>query len=202
MEESRLPHKAYKMLYRLDASGKKNWVSNIRVCLYEHGFGHVWLNQGVGCENGFIRTFRQRLIDCRWQIWNHHIVSSERFELYKTFCSAHDIKTYLILNTDRHLKFITTRFRLGISELNVHRFRYKKANDLDLLCPLCKEVKEDELHFVLVCPALQGIRETFIQPKYYMHPCLFRLSLLLACTNVNTVRNLSLYLYKAFKYRE
>jgi hypothetical protein len=42
MEDSRLPRKAYKMLHDLDARGKTNWVSKLRVKLYDLGFGYVW----------------------------------------------------------------------------------------------------------------------------------------------------------------
>ena len=45
MNENRLPHKAYLMLYRLDINGKVNWVSNVRKCLFQHGFGYVWLSE-------------------------------------------------------------------------------------------------------------------------------------------------------------
>ena len=54
------------MLYNLDATGKRNWVSNVRMQLFQYGFGYVWMNQGVGRVNEFIRAFRERLIDCRW----------------------------------------------------------------------------------------------------------------------------------------
>ena len=54
MDDYRLPHRAYKMLYRMGAGGKKNRVSNVRLCLYEHGFGDVWLNQGVGRERRLV----------------------------------------------------------------------------------------------------------------------------------------------------
>eukprot|EP00745_Piridium_sociabile_P038768 TRINITY_DN71147_c0_g1_i4.p1 TRINITY_DN71147_c0_g1~~TRINITY_DN71147_c0_g1_i4.p1 ORF type:complete len:112 (-),score=1.98 TRINITY_DN71147_c0_g1_i4:112-447(-) len=77
MGEDRIPRKAYNMLYDLDAKGKKNWVSNIRVYLFEYGFGFVWINQRVGIVHDFICAFRQRLIDCSWQRWNDHIQSSE-----------------------------------------------------------------------------------------------------------------------------
>ena len=62
MGEDGLPHKAYMMLYNLDARGKRNWVSNVRMQLFQHGFGFVWMNQGVGRVNEFIRAFRERLI--------------------------------------------------------------------------------------------------------------------------------------------
>ena len=45
-------------------------------------FFNVWDNQGVGCLNAFIREFRQRLIDMRWQAWDHHVNTSDRFSLY------------------------------------------------------------------------------------------------------------------------
>jgi hypothetical protein len=125
MEDCRLPYKAYKMLCKLDANGKRNWVSNVRSCLYQHGFGHVWDNQGSGCDISFISAFRQRLIDCRWQNWHEHISNSDRFSLYRTFCDTHELKSYLTMNIDRHLKCLTARFRFGISVLNVHKFRYK-----------------------------------------------------------------------------
>ena len=73
MGEDRLPHKAYNMLMHLDARGKQTWVTKVKTCLFEYGYGHVWLNQGVGDIQMFICNFRQRLIDCNWQTWQHHI---------------------------------------------------------------------------------------------------------------------------------
>ena len=61
--------------------------------------------------------------------------------------------------------------------------------------------QETELHFVLSCPVLSALRVQFIRSKFYKFPSLFRLSLLLASTNENIVRNLSVYLYKAFTLR-
>ena len=48
---------------------------------------------------------------------------------------------------------------------------------------------------------LNALRAKFIQLKFYKFPFLFRLSLLLASTNENTVRNPSVYLYKSLKLR-
>ena len=66
-------------------------------------------------------------------------------------------------------------------------------------CPLCNSADEDEVHFVLCCPAFDDLRKQFIPLKYYRHPNLFRLGLLLATQNENILRNLFVYLYKAFK---
>ena len=55
-------------------------------------------------------------------------------------------------------------------------------------------------------PMLDDIRKQFIPPppppKFCKHPCLFRLSLLLASNKQEIVRKLSIFLYKAFKIRD
>ena len=94
-----------------------------------------------------------------------------------------------------------TRFRLGISEIAVHRNRYKAHSDADLVCPLCEKGIENEVHFVLCCPALYDLRKQYIPLKFYKMPNQFRLAMLLACTNEQTMRNVSIYLYKSFKLR-
>ena len=40
------------------------------------------------------------------------VEEGDRFNVYRTFCTVHDTKTYLKMNVDRQLKFIMTRFRL------------------------------------------------------------------------------------------
>ena len=200
MNDNRLPRKAYKMLVGLDLKGKHNWVTNVKTKLFENGFGHVWVNQGVENINVFVRIFRQRLIDCRWQAWNAHIQGSERFNMYKMFNTLHEIPVYVRFPLCRQFKFIMSKFRFGISDLAVHRFRYN-TNVCNYICPLCNEEVETEVHFVLCCPVLSDIRNVFIPLKYYRNPCLFRLILLLSSPSEEVIRKLAVFLYKAFKRR-
>ena len=141
MGASKLPNKVYRMLYVLNERGKRNWTSNVRCKLYQYGFGFVWLNQGVEEMNQFLHVFRERLIVCRWQEWHSHVETSDRFNIYRTFCTVHD---YLKMNTDRHLKFIMKRFRLGISDIAVHHCQYKRQTDKDLICPLCRVAQKTD----------------------------------------------------------
>ena len=201
MTNARLPKKAYNMLCILDDRGKSNWVSKVRVKLQELGFGFVWLQQGVGDVNGFIRTLRNRLIECRWQDWSSHVHESSRFDFYRSFGSLHCLPTYLTLDIDRHLMRITTKFRFGVSDLFNHQYRYRVNNECDMICPLCKEAEENEVHFVFCCSALRDLRLKLIPPKFYSYPSLFRLSLLLASQNETVVKQLAIYLYKSFKLR-
>ena len=87
MDEDRLLRKAYLMLCNLDARDKRNWASNVRIHLFQYGFGFVWMNQGVGVVSEFIRVFREGLIDCRWQSWEYIVQTSDRFSMYRKFNS-------------------------------------------------------------------------------------------------------------------
>ena len=201
MNALRLPKKAYNMLYNLDGRCKMNWVTKVRMKLYDNGFDHVWMNQGVEDINGFIDMFRKRLIDRSWQNVNEHMENSDRFSFYRQFNTAPFLPAYIHMNMDRHLKWIMTRFRIGVSELAVHHYRYRFATKQQMLCPLCKTCEENELHFVLVCPFYSHLREKFISFKYYRQPCLFRLVLLIASRNETCIKNFANFVYRALKLR-
>jgi hypothetical protein len=203
MEDDRIPRKAYKMLCYLDEKGKKNWVTKVRECLYRFGFGIVWKNQGVGRENVFVQVFKQRLVDCRWQNVHEHLNESERFEMYSQFISDNQhIPLYLELDMNQHLKFVMTKFRFGVSDINVHSLRYRNVDGMNKICPMCKVGEENEKHFVLCCPFLAELRECLIPRKFYRTPSNCHFAFLMASRNAKIITNLSIYLYKAFKIRE
>ena len=202
MDEHRLPLRAYKMLLNLDQRGKTNWVTNVRKTLCVNGFSYVWENQGVGCLNDFIREFRQRLIDMRWQIWDDHVNTSDRFSLYRQFKTLDCVEPYIMLNLNRYIRYTLTRFRFGVSDIKVHRSRFELYNVDELKCPLCLSAVENEVHFVLCCPAFEDLRHEFIESKYFNNPCEVRLALLLATQNERALKNLALFLYKAFSRRK
>ena len=92
-------HHVYLLTYQ---RGKTNWVTNVRkTCV--NGFSYVWDNQGVGCLNAFIREFRQRLTDMRWQVWDDHVNTSDRFSLYRQFKTLAFVEPYIMLNLNRYI---------------------------------------------------------------------------------------------------
>ena len=102
-----------------------------------------------------------------------------------------------MLNLNRYIRYTLTRFRFGVSDIKVHRSRFKLYNVDELKCPLCLSAVENEVHFVLRCPAFEDLRHEFIESKYFNNPCEFRLALLLATQNERAFKNLALFLYKA-----
>ena len=89
-----------------------------------------------------------------------------------------------------------------MSDIKVHRSRLKLYNVDELKCPLCLSAVENEVHFVLCCPAFEDLRYEFIESKYFNNPCEFRFALLLATQNERALKNLALFLYKAFSRRK
>ena len=157
---------------------------------------------GIGCTRSFIRDFKQRLIDCRWQDWEYHINSSDRFMQYRKIKTSHNLEPYLLMDLNRFVRYTLTRFRFGVSTLYSHCSRYRRNTDGDTECPLCNYVLDNEIHLVLCCPALDDLRHDLIPSKYYNNPCDFRLTLLLASKNEKIIKNLAIFLYKAYNRRD
>ena len=84
MGNDRLPKTAYEILLCLDRN-KKYWASRIRGILRETGFNFVWLQQGDGDVNSFLRSFKQRLVDLFKQEWSGAIRDKDRYEIYWSF---------------------------------------------------------------------------------------------------------------------
>ena len=195
MADTRLPKKAYKMLYELHCKDKRNWASEVCFVLYRYGFGFVWENQGVTQINQFISIFKQRLLDCHLQELHNSIKTNERFTLYSSFCQLSDTPDYLNIVTNPVLRKWLTRVRFGVSSLNPHFLRFssgQKENN----CPFCKQVRECELHFILQCPYYDDLRVMYISVKYYRRPNICKLGRLLA--DRNHCVQLSIFLSKAF----
>ena len=202
MRDSRLPKKAYSMLCKIDDRGKRTWVSDIRYFLFQCGFGEAWYNQGVGNTKLFLRELKVRLIDCRWQNWNEHVHESSRFNMYLILSNpTRCIPKYLEMDLDRYLVILMTKFRFGISNLLVHYYRYRPRNTTSLLCPLCKTEEDNEVHLVLCCNSLNKLRNELIPQKYFRAPNNYQLNLLFNSQNNVVIRNLCVFLHKAFKVR-
>ena len=117
-------------------------------------------------------------------------------------CISLCVEPHIMLNLNRYIRYTLSRFRFGVSHIKVHRSRFKLYNMDKLKCPLCLSAVENEVHFVLCCPAFDDLRYEFIESKYFNNPCEFRLPLLLATQNERSLKNIVLFLYKAFSRRK
>ena len=128
-----------------------NWAFNVKTLLCRFGFGHVWLNQGVGSTRLFLLEFSQRLKDCARQSWHGEIESSPKLRSYCTFKSMLEPEKYL---TSVHiLKFRTalSRFRCSSHVLEIENGRHGNIPADQRFCNYCMKNKncciEDQFHF-------------------------------------------------------
>ena len=62
---------------------KRGWVTNLKKLFFSNGFGFVWITQGVGDEELFMKSVVLRLTDIANQTWNSEINSSPKLSTYR-----------------------------------------------------------------------------------------------------------------------
>jgi len=85
---SRLCRHAYEILLIQLGTGKQNRAFFVKQLLTTHGFGIVWMCQGVGFEQGFLWIFQDRMIASYKQDWRACIEESEKYYWYSSFKSV------------------------------------------------------------------------------------------------------------------
>ena len=198
LQNTRICRQAYEMLLVLSENGSTNWVSDIKHLLCSNGFGIVWLCNGVGNEKQFLSALKLRLVDCFKQSWDEKMRNSEHFKTFYSYKSL--ISPELYLNDDsfgRKYRNILSKFRLGVSQIHGHRYRFYKHNKLLLKCPLCENPIEDEYHVIFVCYNYTDLRKSIL-PKNVIN--------IRSIHSLNTImtdyhRNLAKYLLFMFERR-
>jgi len=198
LSESRLPRRVYEMLLREDKNGKRNWASEVRDILSLNGFGYVWERQGK-INDSFIKTFKNRLVACFKQTWHTKVTDSRRYALYSCIKEDHTLEDYLLVDMNKEFIHTFTRFRLGISNINVHKFRYHPDATQRCACPFCPDEVEDEFHFFFRCPEYELIRNRYIKCCFHNPTVLYRY--LAGGSNVDATRNVMKYCFFANKLR-
>ena len=163
MSPVRFLNKCYKMLKNLDENGRNTWASKVRELLFRNGFGYVWIVEDVGDQALFMKTFKQRLVDCCKQDWCSAIAESGKARHYRFIMPALQVANYI--NYDIPLKFRISlrKLKCSVHKLNVETGRHSGIPYKQRLCILCnKHEIEDELHFVMCCPVHNQIRSVFL----------------------------------------
>ena len=200
LANNRYSKMAYLMLKGLDEREKETWASEMKMLLYTNGFGHVWLSQGVGNKEAFLKVFKQQMSDCAKQNWSSKLSDSERFTLYSSFKSSLQREKYFDVVTSHYVRNMYIKFRLNISDLNCNRYRYH-SNFFNLnACHFCPDAKEDETHFLFYCPIYNHLRAKYLAGfdlTYYRS----RQLSILSADNIQSIVNIAKFIFYAFKFR-
>jgi hypothetical protein len=108
----------------------------------------------------------------------------------------HTLKYLMLINIEKTL----CRLRVSSHRLNIECVRWNRTVREYRLCKSCIKL-EDEFHFLFECNMYDTIRDKYINRYYRVRPSMFKTIELFSSENVKVIRNLSVYVYKAFEIR-
>ena len=88
--------------------------------------------------------------------------------------------------------------------LEVETGRWARPNAIpfaERLCKICNKL-EDEFHFIFECPVYSDLRKLYVSRYYFNRPNMYKMVELFNTTNKKQLRNLSIYIFKAFETRK
>ena len=92
-----------------------------------------------------------------------------------------------------------SRFRMGVSAILTHKYRF--VNDNGTVCPMCTKHEEDDIHFLLHCPVHHDLRVKYLSP-FHSPPNEISLNSMLQMEDSNMITGLSLYIYHSIQRRK
>ena len=206
MDACRYPRQCYKMLYRLDEVGRTNWTSHVRILLCSNGFGHAWINQGVGNELYFFKIFKQRIQDCAFQNWTAKLNDSSKADTYRGFKSLLNVERYLCMDMSFKYKQVLARFRCSCHKLQIEKGRHTGIDRRLRYCPLCQKdqlsVVESEFHFLLECKSYDALRDKYFIGQWRNGKTLDKFNIIMSSTDDSAIIRLSKFVYSAFELRD
>ena len=203
LREDRYVKLCYNMLVFYDNHGYVNWATYIRKNLYSNGFGYVWEAQNVDSEALFLSKYLLRIKDQYLQTWTDLCNNNNKLnKLYIHIKPSFGLEKYV--NGLEFVKFkrCIASFRSSSHNLMIEKGRHLGIPREERYCAYCKNIIEDEYHFVIICPLYTELRNTYIPNKYYVVPTLNKFYILMANANMEVIRKVAMYLFYAKKTRD
>ena len=92
--ENRWIRKSYNMLLYYSNIDNVNWATHVKNILCRAGFIDVWLNQGVGDCDLFLKMLYQRLKDMNIQEWRAQCYDNAKLGYYYDFKAVYGCEYY------------------------------------------------------------------------------------------------------------
>ena len=191
--------KSYKMLLTLHEKGVVTWVSYVKSILCNNGFEQVWIF-GCGSEKRFCIELRERLFSSFCYHWQNHLEESNQTSVYCQYKHIFVRETYITCLWKDVYRNALAQFRMGVSQLNVHKFRFRKTDD-NIICPVCCEEPETETHFLFECKGYSELRSKFLACYMNSMNSNARLSKLFNEESTVHLVNISKFIVQAFNIR-
>ena len=176
-EKSRYVTKCYMNALAVGTNDGTCWVNCLKAMLERNGLGDVWLQQGVGDRDFFLKIFKQRVLDIFRQNRSGRISMSSRDMFYRS------VKENWVFSENLEIVHVTEH-RKALCRLIVssHQLRIKTGGwerpwvSREMRhCKFCNTDVEDEFHFMLKCPVYASIRKQVIHGYYWRRPFMYKL---------------------------
>ena len=201
MPDYRYVKKCYNMLLYYDSIGYQNWATKIRNNLYKNGFGYVWESQSCQNPDLFLIHYIQRLKDQYLQDWSEECNNNAKLTSYKHFKTYFVYEHYLDVLDIKKYRYAFCTLRLSSHFLMIELGRYLGIDRDRRFCIYCKNVVENEYHFMLVCPLYHTLREYYLLKKFYESPNIHKFNILMSSKNESIIKSTAVYIYSALKRR-
>ena len=155
-------------LYKIENSSENSsdWKSSIKHLLKLMNLENVYGNlctYGVDQLNTLCKNKMRSIFA---EFWNSELsmadmrsVRNSKLRTYKQLKSKFALENYLIVTPNFENRKLIAKFRCSDHELMTEKGRHKTIDVVERLCYMCSKKKlEDELHFLLECPAYDRIR--------------------------------------------
>ena len=201
--------KYIKLTYNMMLNGmeinpnKQNWALMVKHLLSRLGFLEVWNAQGIGNIRNFLSIFKLRVKDVYVQDWHSRLENSTRARFYINVAKFQYQQYLDILKVEKYRNSLC-KIRVSAHRLEVETGRWTKPNKTpldDRICLICG-VLEDEFHFIIECPLYNDLRNIYIKRYYWQRANMPKFIQLLSSENIRVIKNLAIFIEKAFKKRE
>jgi len=159
MAPSRLTYKVF--LWDLSYCDISNtWANEIQLILQELSLVDVF-ELKVECDMQLAYNNMLEFEQLRWQV---HRTTMDKLRYYNLFKADYSPEPYLLSNISKRQRSLLAQFRAGILPLEIETGRFKNIPLNQRICKICSlnEV-EDELHFLLFCPAYSNARDNMLR---------------------------------------
>ena len=146
-----------------DKTYRKGWVTDLKQLLFSNRFGHVWISQGVGNEEFFLKAMVLGMTDIAKQTWSKDINTSSKLSSYKEFKTLLNPEKYLQVINNYFICRQLTCFTIYNHQLLIEEGRHQGIDPIDRGCKFCDmNCVENEIHFLLVCPLYHNLRLKYL----------------------------------------
>lgn len=154
------PHRITQKIFLVDFRYKyNNWCNNVYSVLHSIDMVENF-DSMIVCNLSVVRSKLQNLFEEKWK---HNIHSQLKLRTYKMFKDKFETENYIMINLERNERSLLAQLRLGILPLRIETGRFIRENVENRTCYFCKELVEDEVHFILFCEKYNYFRTVLFQ---------------------------------------